>query len=165
MAKHSVSGKPLIGKRKAQHFDYEKTVYVYNKVTGLLEEAPEKINVVEQVNSFAGQSLQSTLERLHAFDKQVVGEGEVYDYGDRVSDLSSVGEALDIFEEYRMLYRLPDDWSLEQVYDYMNEHVKDAQKMQSETNTKKEVENDGKISKKVSPVQPQTQITQEPQTP
>lgn len=147
--KNSNYSKPQHGVRTKQHFDYEKTQYFYNKVTGLLEELPEKVNIQVQINSMKGQSFEDTMERLHAFDKQTVAEGDIYDYPERVNDLSAAGEALDIIEEYRDMYNLPDNMDILDVYNYMQTHVKDGQKMQS----KKEVD-DNEISKaQVPPVQ------------
>lgn len=151
--------KPKVGVKTKQHFDYEKTQYFYNKVTGLLEELPEKVNIQEQINSMKGQSFEDTMERLHAFERQTVAEGDVYEYPDRVNDLSAAGEALDIIEDYRDMYGLPDEMDILDVYNYMQQHVKDGQKMQS----KKEV-NDNEISQtQVSPVQ-QTSESEKSQT-
>lgn len=102
----------------AQSFSEYQKDYILNSVTNELEELPVPKNVQEYIQSF----LETSLE--HAFEKylptNVEDRDDVVDYDRAVTDLASLGEAMEVCEFYREKFNLSPTLSMAQVYDYVD---------------------------------------------
>lgn len=111
-------------KYPAQEFEQYQVQYKKNKVTGELEELPDKLDIVEFVQSFKETAFSSLLDKFlqpQKFNPQVPlkdDNGELLDMSIVQSDLDELQNASMLVEEVKSYYNLPNDYNLKQVYDY-----------------------------------------------
>lgn len=129
---------------KPQEFSEEITDYILNPATNELEELPVKKNVQSEIQSYLDCALERALEKY--LPKQEVKEDDlVADYTSKVDDLAAFGDVMDLAEEYREKYDLPDNYTLSDIYGFVDKQAKDLKsKLGNIQNSKKEVESNGK---------------------
>lgn len=127
------------GKVVSQTFSDTKPDYVLNPVTNELERKPIDKNIQEYIQSFLESSLERALEK---FLPQNVTESEntYADYTKSVEDLSLIGESMDIAEEYREKFNLPDNYSMADIYSFVDKQAQGLKSKLAEFNKSKEVE-------------------------
>lgn len=121
----------------SQSFSEEKDCYILNSQTNELELLPTKKNIQELITS----SMESCLERaLEKFLPKEVIEDKLYnDYTQKVDDLSAIGEAIEVAEEYRERFGLSDNMSLSDIYSYVDKQAQSLKSKLDELNKSKEV--------------------------
>lgn len=97
--------------------------YLLNKVTNELEKKPIPVNVQEYIDSHIESALERALERF--MPQNVEESDDVADYTERIEDLSSMAEAMDLAEDYRDRYNLPDDMSVKDIYAFVAQSAKE----------------------------------------
>lgn len=97
-----------------QSFDKFKPVYRLNKVTGVLEETDEVIDIQEVVNSCKDMALNAVLERF--LPSSIVGE-DVAIVAKMQDDVDKMRDVLSLAEEYRDKYNLSDSLSTQEIFD------------------------------------------------
>lgn len=99
-----------------QEFTPEQTDYVLNPATNLLEEKPIPRNVQSYIESYMDTCLERVLEKF--LPKNVIEDDKnVADYTQRCDDLAAIGEAMEIAEDYREKFGLPDTYSMADIYE------------------------------------------------
>lgn len=116
--------------------------YILNPETNVLEKLDTPINVQDKINSFIDSCFQRSLERF--MPQNVVEEDVVSDYTQRTQDLAGLAEAMEIAEDYRDKYHLPDTYSMSDIYSFVN---KQASELKAKLNNPN-VNNDTKTDKK-----------------
>lgn len=108
----------------AQTFTPYEKEYVLNPEDNNLEElkGPGK-NVQAQIDSYLECALDRILARFEesaALYKKSVADDLVNDYTVAKDDLMSLAEGMDVAEEYREKYHLPDTYSMADIYGYVD---------------------------------------------
>lgn len=110
--------------------------YVLNPQTNELEELPVPKNVQDYIQSFVDCALERFKEK---YLPQNVQESDlVADYASSVSDLSSLAEAMETAEYYREKFSLPDDYSMADIYQFVD---KQANSLKAQLKLKRENKN------------------------
>lgn len=117
--------------------------YVLNPVTNELERLEINKNIQAYIDSHVETALEHALEKF--LPKVVEEDDNFVDYTQSVSDLGSLGEAMEIAEGYRERFNLPDSYSMSDIYSYVDNKSVELKKKLEERN--KEVSN-GKSEKK-----------------
>lgn len=99
----------------SQSFTSEEKDYILNPVTNELEEKPIPKNVQDYINSYIDSCLERAIERF--LPNNVQDSDVEADYTERVGDLAALGDAMDLAEEYREKFGLPDNYSMAQIYE------------------------------------------------
>lgn len=119
-----------------QSFTPEVKDYILNPATNELEEKPIPKNVQDFINSHIESCLERVLERF--LPPVVQDDNVIADYTQRVDDLASIGEAMEIAEEYREKFALPDDYTISQIYDFIGKSADKLKVKLSEANRPKQ---------------------------
>lgn len=134
-----------VGKVKSvpQTFNEEVKDYILNPATNQLEELPIPKNVQDYIQSFVDCALERFKDK---FLPSVTEErDDIADYTQSVSDLSSLAEAMEVAEDYRDRFNLPDDYSMADIYGFVDKHSKElSEKLK---NLSKEDSDDGESEK------------------
>lgn len=110
-------------KSRAQSFTpYEKD-YILNPATNELEEKEVPKNVQEYIQSYVDTCLEKALEKFLPSDKVSEDNDHIVDYSETVQDLAVLGDAMELAEDYREKYGLPDTYSAKQIYDFVNQRA------------------------------------------
>lgn len=130
-----------------QEFKETITDYILNTATNELEELPVPKNVQAKIQSFLETSLESALERFlpkaKSYEEYCSGLNSIpsevveAEYSSTVDDLANLGAAMEIAEQYREDFKLPDTASMADIYAYVD---KRAQEIKSLINSKPDVE-------------------------
>lgn len=111
----------------SQSFTEEVKDYILDPVSNELQELPIPKNIQQYIQSFVGSCLERTLERF--LPSNVEESNDTYaDYTERVEDLSRLGEAMELAEEYREVFHLPDNATMAQIFAAVD---KNAQELKS----------------------------------
>lgn len=110
-------------KAKEQSFSEEIKDYILDPATNELEEKPIPKNIQDYIQSFIECALERALQRF--LPENVIEDNSISDYTQKVDDLSSIGEAMEIAENYRERYNLPDNYSLSDIYSFVDKQAKD----------------------------------------
>lgn len=104
-------------------FSEYKDEYILNPSTNELEKLPTKVNIQQKIESYLDCALERALERLMP---NVVGESEEVgeNYQNSLQDLASLGEAMEVAEEWRDKLGLPDTFSMAQIYEAVDKQSK-----------------------------------------
>lgn len=128
-------------KIKGQPFTPYRDAYVLNTATNELDKLPVPKNVQEYVQSFVECALERAFERfLPRVERD--DDSVIADYTQRVEDLAALGEAMDIAEDYRERFNLPDSMSIADIYSRVDKEAHKLKERLSELGKKKEVEKD-----------------------
>lgn len=134
-----------------QEFSEFEDDYVLNPDTNELEKLPIQKNIQAKIDSYLECALEKALER---FLPQNVSEVDDVreDYSKSVEDLGSLGAAMEAAEEYRERFNLPDNYSLSDIYDFVDKHAKELKVKLSEFNkpVKEEEKNGSQTSSESS---------------
>lgn len=106
--------------RPKQSFSEEGIDYILNERTNELEEKPVPRNIQDYINSYLDSALERALEK---FMPVVDEESDEVAYADTVSDLSAIGDAMERAELYREQYKLPDTYSMSDIYADMDKRA------------------------------------------
>lgn len=106
-----------------QSFTPEVKDYILNPASGELEELPKPKNIDDYIQSHIETCLERCLERF--LPKNVTEDDLTADYTDRVDDLASLGEAIEIAEGYREQFGLPDSASIADIYAAVDKSAKE----------------------------------------
>lgn len=107
---------------KGQEFSEFVDDYVLNPDTNELEVLPNKKNIQAYIQSYLDTALDKALEK---FMPNVVQEvDDVADYQNAVQDLSLLAEGIEQAELYREKFNLPDNYSVAQIYEYLDKYSK-----------------------------------------
>ena len=143
LIKYQTAEQKMAEKREGQKFSNTVTDYILDPVTNELEVSPVPKDVQAYIESYIDVALDRALERF--LPKNVIADdNNVADYTQHSQDLSVMGEAFDLAEEYRAIYNLGDKMSVSEIYDYVS---KEADKMKENLlkyNQKMEVNDNGK---------------------
>lgn len=100
--------------------------YILNTATNELEELPIPKNVQDKIQSFIGTSLELALEKFlpksrsydeYCNDLSSVPTDVIADvYQERVEDMASIAESMELAEKYRADFGLPDTASYADIY-------------------------------------------------
>lgn len=126
-------------KAKEQSFSEEVKDYILDPVTNELEEKPIPKNVQDYIQSFIECALERALQRF--LPENVIEDNSVSDYTQKVDDLSSIGAAMEIAEDYRDKYNLPDNYSISDIYAFVDKQAKD---IKDKLIKREEKDNEGK---------------------
>lgn len=107
---------------KSQKFSKYVDDYVLDPATNLLEKLPRQKNIQEYINSFVDCALERAFERF--MPSKVIEDDSVADYTQRLSDLGTMADAMDVAEEYRERFGLPDTLSVKEIYEYVDREAK-----------------------------------------
>lgn len=145
MIKYKVAEKPQ--EVKEQEFSKTITDYILDPVTNELNESPIPKDVDAEIQSHKDVALEVALERFLPDDVQT--SDKIADYADMSADLSVLADAIDLAEDYREQYNLPDDMTTKQIFAFVQKQSDDLkQSILSQTNKQKEVADNGKSEKK-----------------
>lgn len=114
---------------------YEKD-YILNPVSNELEEKPIPRNVQDYIQSYIDCALERALEKF--LPKDVEESDAVIDYTAKLQELASLGEAMEIAEQYRDEFNLPDTYSMSDIYSFVDKQAKKIKKHIDEANKPKE---------------------------
>ena len=101
----------------SQTFSETKPSYMLNEQTGELEQLPTDENIQEKIQSYITTALSSVLDKYLPLMNPVVEEDEIADYSAMRTDLSEIGAALDLAEDYRARLGLSDTLTAQQIFD------------------------------------------------
>lgn len=120
-----------------QTFSPMKDEYILDPKTGEIEKLPIQKNVQDEIDSYLECALDRILERLLPKDNVTETDDPFEGYSVRVADLSELGSAMELAEDYRERYNLPATYSMAQIYEYVD---KEAAKLKERilSSTKKE---------------------------
>lgn len=136
-------------KRKLKHSqEFSETVddYILNSQSNQLEKLPVPKNIQAEIQSYIDCALERALER---FLPKVVSEDDaVQDYSDCVDILASLGEAMELAEEYREKFNLSPSASLSEIYSRVDKEAQEIKSRIAKLNELKKpvIENDKKES-------------------
>lgn len=127
-------------KPAAQSFSEYKKDYVLNSATNELEVLPNPVNIQAKIDSYLECALDRVLERL---TPKVVEERDTIqeDFQNSVDDLASLGEAMEVAEEWRDRLELPASYNMAQIYAAVDERAQKLKKSLSDFGKKSEVKN------------------------
>lgn len=134
-------------KPAAQSFSEYKKDYVLNSATNELEELPNPVNIQAKIDSYLECALDRVLDR---FTPNVVESSDMVreDFQNSVDDLASLGEAMEIAEEWRDRLELPASYSMAQIYAAVDERAQKLKKNLSDFGKKSEAKKD-EVSKEI----------------
>ncbi len=116
--------------------------YVLNSQTNVLQELPVPKNVQDYIQSFVDCALERFKDK---YLPQNVQESDlVADYASSVSDLSSLADAMETAEYYREKFSLPDNYSMADIYQFVDKQansLKAKLKINQENKSKEAVDN------------------------
>lgn len=118
-----------------QDFSVLKEDYILNKASNELEKLPTEINIQDKIQSYIDVALDRALEK---FMPECVDDDSVTDYASRVNDLASLGEAIELAENYREAYNLPDNYSISDIYSFVDQEAKTLKNKISNKGVKKD---------------------------
>lgn len=119
-----------------QSFTPDEKDYILNPATNELEEKPIPKNVQDYINSHIETCLERVLERFLP-QQHSEEDNTIADYTQRVDDLASIGEAMELAEEYRDKFGLPDNYTMSQIYEAVDKSAKSLKDKLSEANKPK----------------------------
>lgn len=121
-----------------QSFSEYKKDYVLNSATNELEVLPNPVNIQAKIDSYLECALDRVLERL---TPNVVEERDTIqeDFQNSVDDLASLGEAMEVAEEWRDRLDLPASYNMAQIYAAVDERAQKLKKSLSDFGKKSEV--------------------------
>lgn len=124
-------------------FSEYKKDYILNEATNELEELPNMINIQKKIESYIDCALNNALERLGL---NVVEEtDEVLEhYQNSVDDLATLAESMEIAEQWRDELKLPESYSIAQIYEAVDKRAKELKQKLSTATEKKEVKHEEK---------------------
>lgn len=133
----------------SQSFSETVPDYVLNPSSNELERLPVDKNIQEYIQSFVDTALANALER---FLPKVISEDDdtVESYADKQADLGSLADAMDIAEEYREKYNLPDSYSMADIYSFVDQQASAIKSKLADLNKPKGGVEDGPSSQKTS---------------
>ncbi len=101
----------------SQTFPETKPSYMLNEQTGELEQLPTDENIQEKIQSYITTALSSVLDKYLPMLNPVVEQDEIADYSSMRTDLSEIGAALDLAEDYRSRFGLADTLTAQQIFE------------------------------------------------
>ncbi len=101
----------------SQSFPETKPSYMLNEQTGELERLPTDENIQEKIQSYITTALSSVLDKYLPMLNPVVEQDEIADYSAIRTDLSEIGAALDLAEDYRSRLGLADTLTAQQIFE------------------------------------------------
>lgn len=129
-----------------QTFSEERTDYILNKATNLLEESPLKVNIQKEIQSHVESCLEFVLEALNNPESYVI-EGDNVQPVDSVAermqmneDLAYAGDIFDMAEEYREKFGLSADMSVQDIFAHVQKYSDEMGKRLQEQGKIKESE-------------------------
>lgn len=138
-----------------QTFSEERTDYILNKATNLLEESPLKVNVQKEIQSHVESCLEFVLEALNN-PESYVQDGDNVKVVDSVAernamneDLAYAGDIFDLAEEYRERFGLSADMSVQDIFAHVQKYSDEMGKRLQEQgkNTESEVNENAQTQK------------------
>lgn len=138
-----------------QTFSEERTDYILNKATNLLEESPLKVNVQKEIQSHVESCLEFVLEALNN-PESYFKDGDNVKVIDSVAernamneDLAYAGDVFDMAEEYRERFGLSADMSVQDIFAHVKKYSEDMGKRLEEQgkNTESEVNENAQTQK------------------
>lgn len=127
-------------------FSEYKDDYVLNTATNELEKLPTQVNIQKKIDSYLECALDRVLDRL--MPNVVDSTEEVQEqYQNSLQDLASLGDAMEVAEQWRDELQLPDNYSIAQIYDAVGKRSRELksklgefEKKETESNEKKKTE-------------------------
>lgn len=120
----------------SQSFTNQRTDYVLNPVTNELEKKDEPIDVQKEINSVRPSTLDEMLDTFLPTFPEAYKTAQA-ECRELVDDMYELGHAMEVAEEYREKFDLPDTLSVSQIYDYIGERHTELSKKLSELKTVK----------------------------
>lgn len=138
-----------------QTFSEERTDYILNKATNLLEESPLKVNVQKEIQSHVESCLEFVLEALNnpeSYVKDADNVKVVDSVAERNAmneDLAYAGDIFDLAEEYRERFGLSADMSVQDIFAHVQKYSDEMGKRLQEQgkNTESEVNENAQTQK------------------
>lgn len=132
--------------KTTQTFTPYKNDFVYDKKTNSLIKKNEQVDVNALIQSVLPTAIETILKK-YLDNGSIVQNSEdksMIDYTDLRDDLEIMADYHETAEQYRDKYKLPDDWSVGQIYDFISaESVKLKDKITKVTQPKdKEINED-----------------------
>lgn len=121
MIKFRKASKAMEEKRVGQKFSNTVTDYILDPATNELQESPIPKDVQAKIESYIDVALDRALERF--LPKNVQDVDGVMDYTQHSQDLSVMGEAFEVAEEYRERYNLDSNMSVADIYKFVEEQA------------------------------------------
>lgn len=139
---------PAASKASVQSISEEVVDYVLNPDTNRLEELEVKKNLQKDIQSYIDCALERALERFHVSSEQPDESREslVEGYSAVNQDLSVLADAMEVAEQYRDEFGLPDTASLSDIYGEVDRQAKLWKNRLSSFNKAKEENKDGTLS-------------------
>ena len=100
----------------SQSFPDTKPSYMLNEQTGELERLPTDEDIQSKIQSYITTALSSVLDKYLPMLNPVSEEDDIADYSSMRTDLSEIGAALDLAEDYRSRFGLPDNLTAQQIF-------------------------------------------------
>lgn len=119
--------------------------YILNPQTNELEKLKVPKNIQKYIDSYIDSALNCALEKFLPVEK--VEDNVVADYTEKVDDLASIGEAMEVAEQYREKYHLDDKMSIGDIYKFISKQADDIKTKLGNLN-KKEVKKNESEEKK-----------------
>lgn len=110
-------------KNYSQTFSDKIPQYILNPATNELERLEVDKNIQKYIDSYIDCALASLQEKFMPTNV-AVDDNNYVDYTQRVDDLGSLGEAMEIAENYREKFNLPDNYTIAQIYDFVDNQAK-----------------------------------------
>lgn len=127
----------------SQTFSEKVPDYILNQSTNTLERLPEDKDIQAYIQSFLDSALERALEKYMPVNVQE--DDTIMDYSQKVEDLSMLADSMDLAEEYREKYHLPDTYTMSDIYSFVDKQAQDIKKvLVSKNKVEKEVNSDGK---------------------
>lgn len=129
-------------KSPSQEFSETVTDYILDPVTNELSESDVPKDIQAYIDSHIDIALDRALQRFLPHD--VIEDDDHYaDYTQKSQDLAELGAAMDLAEDYREQFNLPDNYTFEQIMQFVGTKADELKtKLSQVQNLKKEtVEN------------------------
>lgn len=105
---------------KQQKFSETVPDYILDPATNELERSPVDKDVQAYIASYIDVALDRALERF--MPKEVIDDNDHYsDYTQKSQDLAELGSAMELAENYREQYNLPDSWGFEKIMSFVGD--------------------------------------------
>lgn len=114
--------------------------YILDPVSNELERSPIDKNIQQYIQSYIDVALDRALEKF--LPDKVVEDDLVADYTEKHDDLCVLADSINLAEDYRERYKLPDSYSVVDIYNFIDKEASSLKsKLQNLNNKKGDVNN------------------------
>lgn len=95
--------------------------YILNMSNNELEQSPIDKNVQDFIKSYINVALDKALEKF--LPDHIVEDDAVADYSQKYQDLCTLADSIELAEEYRERFNLPDSYTIADIYSFIDKQA------------------------------------------